>query len=362
MTKRHSAFSLPEVLVSLAVLSIVSVFLMGMLSKQSQTYQVVDQVSEAQTNLRVISDLLEREIRVTGFMVPEAGAICAVDNINAPDILVVTDAAAITPGGLLQNDLGFDVVTGYDGNNTDNLVLSGNGVLDGVPAYDITGNGVADVDLVQIPGLGQRGGLIISDRNNPNRGNSCGQIVLGSLVIGGSTASITIDYNFGGVNGSQPLAAIVGGSNPPELVAVPATIYAINAASQLTRNAVLLAEDVEDMQVALHFDVDDDGIVDGDPRPAPQFPPFISDAEYPGSIAGGVQYTSGAWDHSQLREVRLSIVIRTRSQDSTVLEDPSLATNTFIAVENRVAPAIPADGFRRRVLSMTVKPRNIGRR
>ena len=43
--------------------------------------------------------------------------------------------------------------------------------------------------------------------------------------------------------------------------------------------------------------------------------PFISDAEYPGSIAGGVQYTSGSWDHSTLREIRVSIVIRTRSQD-----------------------------------------------
>ena len=60
MNRRHAAFSLPEVMVSLAVLAIVSVFLMDMLAQQTRTYQVVDQVSEAQTNLRVITDLLER--------------------------------------------------------------------------------------------------------------------------------------------------------------------------------------------------------------------------------------------------------------------------------------------------------------
>lgn len=362
MNRRNAAFSLPEVLVSLAVLGVVSVFLMGMLARQSRTYQVVDQVAEAQTNLRVITDLLERELRVTGFMVPEGAVICAVDNTNTSDILVVTDAAAITPNGLTQNDLGFDVIAGYDGNNTDNLTLQGTGTLDGTPTYDITGDGVADVDLVTIVGLGQAGGLIVTDRNNPSRGNSCGQIQLGTLVLGATTSSITIDYDFGGPNGSTPLRPLGPGDNPQDLVAIPATVYQVNAVSQLTRNNLLLAEDVEDMQVALHFDVDDDGVVDGDPRPAPKFPPFISDTEYPGSISPGVQYQSGSWDHSTLREMRVSIVTRTRAQDADVAEDPTLATNTFIAMENRVPPAVPADGFRRRVLTLTVAPRNIGRR
>ena len=53
-------------------------------------------------------------------------------------------------------------------------------------------------------------------------------------------------------------------------------------------------------------------------------------------------------------------MIRTRAEDAAAAEDPNLATNTFIAMENRVAPAQPADGFRRRVLTMTVKPRNVG--
>jgi prepilin-type N-terminal cleavage/methylation domain-containing protein len=360
---RRAAFSLAEVMVSLAILGVVSVFLMDMLTRQTQTYNVVDQVTEAQTNLRVITDLAERELRVTGFMVPEGAAICAVDRTNGPDIVVVTDAAAINPTSQTQNDLGASITSGYDGNGNDTLTLAGDSTVDGAPFYDSDSNGVQDTDFVDIPAMGQRGAIIVTDRNNPSRGTSCGQIAGGSLNPGSTSSQVQIDYDFGGAaQGSLPLRALAAGDNPPDLVAVPATVYQVNAAGQLTRNGVVLAEDVEDMQAAFFYDVDEDGVVDGDPQPAPQEPPFTSDAEYPGSIPGGTLYQSGSWDNSLLREVRLSIVVRTRAQDAAARDDPSLATNTFIAMENRVPPAQPADGFRRRVLTMTVQPRNIGLR
>jgi hypothetical protein len=208
----------------------------------------------------------------------------------------------------------------------------------------------------------QRGAVIVTDRNNPSRGTSCGQIIANSLTIGASNSSLQIDYDFGTSQASQALRGLTAGDNPQDLVAIPAVVYRVNAANQLTRNGVILAEDVEDMQAAYFFDVDDDGIVDGDPRPTPQMPPFTSDTEYPGSVVAGVQYQSGSWDHSELREIRLSMVVRTRAQDQATTEDPTMAVNTFIAMENRVAPAQPPDGFRRRVLTMTVQPRNLGRR
>jgi prepilin-type N-terminal cleavage/methylation domain-containing protein len=361
--KRSAAFTLTEVMVSLAILGIVSAFLMEMLARQTTTYQVVDQVAEAQTNLRVITDLVERELRVTGFMVPESGAVCAVDNTNAPDIVVVTDAAAINPNAQTQNQLGADITGGYTGTNIDSLTFAGNGTVDANPFYDTDGNGVQDSDFVDVPGLGQTGGIIIADLNNPGRGNSCGMILANSLNLGATSSQVRIDYDFGlPGTGSTPLRALAGGDNPPQLVAIPATVYMINAANQLTRNGVILAEDVEDMQVAMFFDLDDDGVVDNDPQAAPAVPPFTSNTEYPGSILGGTQYLSGSWDHSAIREIRLSVVIRTRAQDEAARANPNLANSTFIAMENRVAPAQPADGFRRRVLTMTVKPRNIGLR
>ncbi len=360
--KRRAAFSLPEVMVSMAILGVITVFLMEMLARQTQTYHVVDQIAEAQTNLRVITGLLQQELRVTGFMAPEGGVVCGVDLTAAPDILVVTDAAAINPANQIQNDLGAPITLGYDGTNLDTLTLASNGTVDGAPFYDSDSDGVADTDFVDIPGLGQTGGIIVTDRNNPGRGTSCGQIVANSLTLGATTTTLQVDYDFGGASGSRPLTAVPPGGNPVDLVAVPATVYRVNGAGQLTRNGVVLAEDIEDLQMAFFFDLDNDGVVDGDPQPPPLVPPFTSNTEYPGSIAGGVQYRSDLWNHSTLREIRLSMVIRTRQQDIAALQDATLAQNTFIAMENRVPPGNPPDGFRRRMLTMTVQPRNIGKR
>ena len=43
---------------------------------------------------------------------------------------------------------------------------------------------------------------------------------------------------------------------------MPGHVYQVNGQSQLLRNGVILAEDVEDLQFALFFDVDDDGVTD----------------------------------------------------------------------------------------------------
>jgi Tfp pilus assembly protein PilW len=40
------------------------------------TYEVVDQVSEAQQNTRAIAGLIERDLRSAGYMVPAEAAAC----------------------------------------------------------------------------------------------------------------------------------------------------------------------------------------------------------------------------------------------------------------------------------------------
>ena len=69
-------------MIAMAVLLVVVVYLTEMLTRQSRAYAVVDQVTETQQNLRAIADLLERELRVTGFLVPEGAAVCGVDQTN----------------------------------------------------------------------------------------------------------------------------------------------------------------------------------------------------------------------------------------------------------------------------------------
>src|SRR3990172_10787723 len=92
---RRNGFTLTEMLVSLAVLSVVSVYLTQMLIQQNRAYTVVDQVSEIQNNTRAIASLIEQEARGTALMVPEAAAVCGIDRTNASDLLYLTDSDAL---------------------------------------------------------------------------------------------------------------------------------------------------------------------------------------------------------------------------------------------------------------------------
>ena len=60
-------------------------------------------------------------------------------------------------------------------------------------------------------------------------------------------------------------------------------------------------------------------------------------------------------DVTQFREIRLNIVMRTARQEKEGLD------NSFQITENR-EPVSGTDGFRRRVHTATVRPRNVGRR
>lgn len=106
MKRSKRGFTLIEMVVSMAVLGLVSFFLTEMLVRSSRTYTVVDDVTEAQQNLRAVTTLLERELRSTGFLVPAGAAICGWDTGGAagpdtsPDVLYVSDADAIDPAGV----------------------------------------------------------------------------------------------------------------------------------------------------------------------------------------------------------------------------------------------------------------------
>jgi len=321
---RRAGFTLMEMLVSVAVLAVISVYLADMFARQSRAYSVVDDVTEVQQNLRAISHLIEREVRTSGFMVPEGAALCGTDNTNTSDVLFVSDGAAVETG--TTNMLGASIDSGtFDGSGSDNLIVD-DVVIDGDPFYDPNDTGAANSDF-QV-----NGGVIVVDRSDPSRGAACGMVT--SVNVG--TGRISVDYTFGG----QPLA---GGGGPGEdLVAVPAHIYQVNGNNQLVRDGMILADGVEDLQFAAFFDVDGDDVMDGEAL------------EYPGHADGQV-YASDDWDNSELREVRVSFVVRTR------LPDPEFVTGEFQPTENRVAPG-GNDGFRRRVYTTIVRPRNVGLR
>lgn len=337
--KRRRGFTIIELMIAMAVLAVVVVYLTEMLTRQSRAYAVVDQVTEAQQNLRAIADLLERELRVAGFLVPEGAAICAVDQTNGPDVIFLSDADALDPTNQNQLGVGASVVAGFAGTGgNENLTLDDK-VVDGLAFYDTDGDGAADSDFLESANPFRTGGLIVADRDDPSRGVACGII---TNVNPGSNV-IRVDFTSNGAApGGTPLGAAGGAA---DLVAVPAHVYTV-VNNQLLRDGMVLADDVEDLQVALFYDVDDDGVVDSEAT------------EYPGS-AGGPIYQSNSWDNSELVEIRVNVVVRTRAQDADVVQNPAMAQGQWQATENRVAPG-GFDGFRRRVHTSTVRPRNVG--
>jgi hypothetical protein len=219
-----------------------------------------------------------------------------------------------------------------------NTLTVDNVVLDGSPFYVTTTPGVPTSDFRCDTGTcggpnGVAGGVILIDAANPGRGVACGTI---TQIPNGTTISAVFSNNLG-----------AGGANTPDIRAIPAHVYTV-VNNQLRRDNLVLANDIEDLQVAYFFDVIPNGLVDTVAQ------------EYPGSsaAAGGVQYNPAAWDGTRLREIRVNVVVRSRTPDLNLTGTRPQAT------ENRTGLVAdpPGQNFHRRVVTSTVRLRNVGQR
>ncbi len=343
-------FTLVEVLVAMAILGVISIYLTEMMTRQSKAYQVVDQVTEAQQNLRAIAELLERDLRSTATMVPESAALCGLDQVTGSDYLFVTDYEALDFSNVYLYDLGQDIQSGFDGLGNDTLDLnSGPGsqlhAADDDLFYDLNGDGNPDSDFRQSGGAnGIQGGVIVVDAANPDRGAACG--IITNVNIGAET--LTVDFSLqgnagAGGNPTTALAPVLPGMNVERLIAVPAHWYTVDANGRLLRDNQVLASSVSDLQFSAYYDLNDDGIVDA--------------GEIPGTINDPV-YNSSLWDNTELNEIRVNIVVATRANDR---DFQMSGQGEFIETENR--QLVPGtDGLRRRVHTAAVRPRNVGGR
>ena len=92
---RRDGFTLIELLITSAILLLVMLYVTQAFTVQQKTYVVVDQVTEAQQNLRAVSDLLDRDVRLAGYMVPKQAAVCGHDATTGPDRLFLSNADVI---------------------------------------------------------------------------------------------------------------------------------------------------------------------------------------------------------------------------------------------------------------------------
>lgn len=343
---RRAGFTLLELMISVAILGIVVAGVFESLTRQHRTSVVTESVVEVQNNVRAIASLIEREIRMAGYMVPDAAGVCGLDDTDGADELYVSENEAIVPDDARAGDMGARLSSTYGpwsniSVSTDVALDASTSDLDGDGElfYDNDGDGTADADFR----VG--GGFILADKANPHRGLLCGR------VTEASTAELTLVPVAGGLAAHDAI-----NDAEEEIVIVPAARYAMNAtagSTRLERNGELLAQGVEDFQISYFYDQDEDGVIDatvdfdGDGTADPGM------TEEPGSKTGPT-YDPADWDNTTLREVRFSIVVRTRATDQ------AFDDGAFIVKENRTDPAAGNDGFRRRVVVGAVRPRNVG--
>ena len=296
--RNEAGLTLIELMTALFISALVTVQVLAMMSATKESYYAQKRVLETQIDARLIADMVMRDLRGSGFMVPAMAGISSRDGaLVGPDALCTSDSAVdetkLTEAVQPLNGAPLMVTLA----STDTVQVADN-------EKDLDRDG--DEDFV----VGA--GIIVSDGTRTH----CARIVsLGSNSI-----------KFTPATPAGFTAAV------PNARAIPAVIYEITA-NGLMRNAILLSSNVEDFQVEFAVDTTGDGIIDPG---AGEFP--IHDLNATGTTA--------------IRGVQLSVLSRTS------LADPNINTPGRPAVANRTASGT-ADFFLRRLVTVTAAPRNL---
>ncbi|MBW2712602.1 MAG: prepilin-type N-terminal cleavage/methylation domain-containing protein, partial [Deltaproteobacteria bacterium] len=336
MSRRSSGFTLIEILTAIVIVGIVMVAAMQSFTFQAKTHEVITGIADSQKSLTMLARLVERDLRNAGYMVSESAAVCGVDNINGPDMLFISDSVAISNVGDLTNlipigensyvsakapgnaGLGSLLLNASVKNTlaTSTLTLIDN-TLDTDPAYDNTGDDAPDSDY-QFSVLNAQvtiaGGVILRDTTDTSKGVACGVIE----DIRGSQIDVRwVSPNLTWVNDA-------------DILVIPAHVYEIIpevagvTPPQLTRNGLLVAEDVEDMQISYFLDLDDDGLTDP--------------GEMRGTEAGAGYLATDGNDGQFLRDVTVSLLVRSAFEPRVNVEQTRRLNGTPQDLENHVYP------------------------
>jgi Tfp pilus assembly protein PilW len=293
--RRGAGFTTLELMVAGSIFLIVAVHVLGTFSNQMKSYNTQKRVGDVQQDARLAAEMILRDIRTAGFMLPTVAGMASADGGNgAADRLCTSDAGFFS-------DITLDAAMDrFDGASPTADVGAGAGSV-ALSTLDLDSDTNNDFTVDR--------GLIISDGTRSH----CARVT----GIAGSTVSYTP-----ATPGGFSVTAAAG-------TVVPAVVYEINGQG-LERNTLLVSQQVEDLQ--FEFAVDNDG--DG----------AIGVGEFP------INDLTGS-DLSEIGGVQLYVLTRSESPD------PDFSGPGRQALANRTAGA--ADAFRRRLVSVTAAPRNL---
>ena len=259
--RRQQGFSVIELMVAIALVGLVTSQLLLVFTSQHKSYLQQERVAETQQDLRLLTDLIIRDLRMAGFMVPRETAVGSIDGGTAnEDVLCMSD-----PSVYVESE--FDTAKDrFDAASVSTTVVSSLGAITlSTSTMDIDGDSNDD--------FAAGGGILISDGDDVH----CGLIT----DVTGSVVSFTPDTGSG------------TNMSPISTWAVPALIYQLSGTT-LRRNGVTLSTQVEDIQVEWWVDANDNADVD-----AGEFPIHDLDGQ----------------DTSKVRLGRLSLTTRTSTPD-----------------------------------------------
>lgn len=326
---RERGFTLVELLIAMAVASIVAMSGFALFSQSNWSYQVQENVGEAQQNARVAMDRIVRDVRTAGFGLPDSPEITlggetfkipitVEDNVNETGTMPDTDKitilgigyeAGVLVGGNNENRKTNDYIC-YSKTTTTEKILNSDGTINDTRKHvNIDGVFFATLKQAKAPETCTGGKKLFLDSPSKLKGDfKDGTVYIIQAV------EYSIATNLTGCSAANPCLASKDYSG-------------LRGAGRQ-----LLAENIEDIQFAYGLDVKNGKIYD-------EATPYTT-ADFEDSPPAG----------SNIRAVRVTLSARTRHKD------PKGATFKRPAIENH--PESGSDNYRRRVLTKVVKLRN----
>lgn len=297
-------YTITELMVALALMAVVSGQLMLVLQTQNKSHADQARVLEAQQDVRLSTELILSDLRMSGFLVPGIVGMSSADGgTGAPDVVCASDPSVFPESSITGATELYETATAVS------VVGAGATAINVLPStLDIDGDGTDDFTVDS--------GIIFSD----GTGSHCARI---TSIAGGTI----------GFTPPTPAGFSVPASSATEVV--PAVVYEVDATG-LRRNNIVLSPLVENLQIEYGVDRNANGQID-----AGEFP--VHDLNDANPIF--------ASDPSLIMGAQISLITRTS------LADPDFSGPGMPGSANHTGGA--ADGFKRRRITAIVTPRNL---
>lgn len=342
-------FTLIELMISVAIFSVVSIAAFGVLSASQKTATMNDQTVQIQRNVRLAMDLISRDLRMAAYGNPAAGAVagCA-QQLNAADNAVGADAG---PDSISIVTIDQQIGTLQNAFTGGNAITVSN-LISGVAASDVIALEGAFVASLTAPPAGN----VLTLSTSP-----------GSSVFPVGTAVLRlacVTYQVTGADGK------VGGTGT-----VFAPFQLLRNTTATAGNAVPIVDSIEDLQLAYGIDTDANGIIDDQAGGTANTVDCLDFVPNNGPCTqGATAYASGTGTVTTLpasinntptsvRQVRITVVGRAVPPQAANIAGNTWKDDTFrssSAIQAEDHAIASATGIRRRSLTKIVTLRNAG--